>query len=67
MGNMEKQLCQTHHLFYNGLECPLCREEKIKRMAAKYVKKHQSATKNEKQNNVTEEMLGQLKDKFGFK
>ena len=64
---MEKQLCQTHHLFYNGFECPLCREEKIKRMAAKYAKKQQRTTKTEKQSNVTEEMLGQLKDKFGSK
>ena len=28
---MEKNYCPTHHLFYYGQECPLCRHERTQR------------------------------------
>ena len=31
-----KTLCPTHHLFYMGNECPLCRQERIERYSQRF-------------------------------
>lgn len=65
---MDKKLCSVHHLYFKGVECPLCLEERIKRMEEKFAKndevvpKKKNATKE-----VTEDMLNKLKEKFGSK
>ena len=31
-----KKFCETHHFFYEGLECPLCQEERSNAYSKKY-------------------------------
>ena len=61
---MEKKLCQIHHLFYKGEECPLCRQERIERYSSKY-KEPAKPIKEDK--GITEEYLQRLKEKFNSK
>lgn len=68
-----KNYCPTHHLYYNGSECPLCREERT----AMYIKKYGDSTvssntgkedaKKHKTNNdrgINEEDISKLIEKF---
>lgn len=65
---MDKKLCSVHHLYFKGVECPLCLEERVKRMEEKFAK-HNEVVPKEKDNpkEVTEDMLDKLKAKFGSK
>lgn len=60
---MNKKLCPIHHFYYNGVECPLCFEERIKRMENKYVHTTQKQ-KEEKSEEITDDLLKKLKEKF---
>jgi hypothetical protein len=60
---MSKILCSIHHFYYNGVECPLCLEERVREMENKFVKKE--TVKKEKQKEITDDMLSKLKSKFG--
>lgn len=62
---MNKKLCPIHHLYYKGIECPLCFEERVKVMEAKFMS-HKDAVKKEP-NIVTFDMLDKLKEKFNTK
>lgn len=31
-----KKFCETHHFFYEGLECPLCQEERSNAYSKKF-------------------------------
>lgn len=64
---MEKKLCSVHHFYYRGVECPLCLSERIGRMESKYVNKQPKSKTDEKNPEVTDDMLGMLKAKFGSK
>lgn len=60
---MGKILCSIHHYYYYGVECPLCLEERVKKMENKFVKKE--SVKKEKPKEITADMLSKLKSKFG--
>lgn len=67
---MGKKFCSIHHLYYNGVECPMCLDERVKRMEEKFVKRPKEEKKESKQsksNVVTDDMLDRLKAKFGSK
>ena len=65
---MEKNFCPTHHLFYYGQECPLCRQERTQR----YVKTFGHVPpadkinkKEEPDREATAEDFNKLLSKFG--
>lgn len=65
---MEKKYCETHHLYYTGIVCPLCQSEKYDKMMEKYGKKDHKV-KNEtdtvsKDKPLTEDVLNKLKNHF---
>lgn len=60
-----KTLCSTHHLFYSGVECPLCLKERTQKLSEKYVSKDKKHTNNK--SNISENMLLKLKEKFNKK
>lgn len=62
---MEKKFCTVHHLYYNGVECPLCLSERIGKIEKKYNSRN-TDEKTEKEG-VTDDMLESLKLKFGSK
>lgn len=65
---MNKKLCPTHRLYFSGVECPLCLEERVKRMEEKFTKHNEVVPKKkDTQKEVTEDMLDKLKAKFGSK
>jgi hypothetical protein len=61
----EKNYCQTHHLFYNSTECPMCRNERLKNYENRYTKGVQTkAEKAEKDRPLTKDDLMRLTKKF---
>lgn len=62
---MEKKFCTVHHLYYNGVECPLCLSERIGKIEKKY-NSWNTDEKTEKEE-VTGDMLENLKLNFGSK
>lgn len=63
-----KTLCPIHHLFYNGAECPLCKQERIDRYSQKFGKKTGEKKPVEKEDReITENDLQKLIDKFNTK
>jgi hypothetical protein len=55
-----KKFCQVHHLFYEGIECPMCLKERVARLEKLYAEKE--VINEEKE--PTAEMLEALADKF---
>lgn len=65
-----KTLCPIHHLYYSSTECPLCRDERIERLANRYVKPINFVGKDRKNNmkhDITSSDIEKLKDKFNHK
>lgn len=66
----EKTLCPKHRFFYKGRTCPFCENERILKITAKFSQepvkeKPAEPEKSEPgQEQVTAEMLDQLKAKF---
>lgn len=65
-----KTLCPTHHLFYSGFECPLCRQERIDRYSQRFC--HHEVEKpvkkeEKKDREITEADLSMLVNKFNKK
>lgn len=61
-----KTLCPTHHLFYMGNECPLCRQERIECYSQRFCN-HVEVKKTEKDREITENDLSKLMNKFNNK
>ena len=63
---MSKNFCQIHHYYYEGIECPLCSQERFERYAKKYSNRsYQNIEKQEnKTREITQEDLNKLVDKF---
>lgn len=62
-----KTLCPTHHLFYQGVECPLCRQERIEGYSQRFsshqfVEKKQ--VKTDKDRAITDDDISKLINKF---
>lgn len=63
-----KLLCLTHHLFYTGGECPLCRQERSERYAQRFGGYTEEKPKHkEKEQEITEDDLNKLISKFNKK
>lgn len=65
-----KTLCPTHHLFYMGNECPLCRQERIERYSQRFcnhMEMKPEVKKVEKDSEITEDDLSKLMNKFNNK
>ena len=66
-----KTLCPTHHLFYEGMECPLCRQERIEKYTQKFAQhqpvKEIKPKKTEKKREITDEDISKLMNKFNSK
>lgn len=64
---MSKNFCITHHFYYEGVECPLCQQERYSKMADKYAKKmveENPKSKKETDREITESDLIKLMEKF---
>ena len=55
---MDKKYCQLHHYFYSEIECPFCLKERVKKF---------SVNKINKNNEITENDLNKLVEKFNKK
>lgn len=64
-----KNYCPTHHLYYNGSECPLCREERTATYVKKFGKTDASEEKKKFKNEreINEDDITKLMDKFNSK
>lgn len=62
-----KTLCPIHHLYYSSTECPLCRNERIERLANRYVKPINPVGKDNKERDITNIDIEKLKNKFNCK
>jgi hypothetical protein len=68
-----KQICNTHHFFYEGKKCPFCERERIDGLAKKFVVidhldvigNYRPKTSNDI--DITEERLKKLTEKFKIK
>lgn len=60
---MNKKLCPIHHLYFRGVECPLCLSERVKKFE-KHSSNNEMAKKKDEYREVTEDMLDKLKSKF---
>lgn len=64
---MIKVLCPIHHYYYNGTECPLCATERNIKLGDKYTTKSPKVSYSTKETEISEDMLGRLKEKFNSK
>lgn len=65
-----KQICPIHRFSYNGDKCPFCEKERIDRLAQKYVMVEHTKpkeTKKTESEEITEESLNKLMEKFNVK
>ena len=66
---MEKKICPIHRYCYVGIECPICGQERIQKMALRWastnmgVQRKRVREKKHKSENM-DEMLDKLKQKF---
>ena len=58
----EKKLCEVHHLYYKGSNCPICEEERIYNLAKKYPNSQNCKTKESR--DVTKDDILKLIQKF---
>lgn len=65
---MVKKLCPVHCYHYTGNECPFCMEERVKKMADRWLNRMALPKKivsyNPKEKSASHEMLQLLKEKF---
>ena len=66
---MEKNLCPIHHYFYQSDECPICKKERILKMAMRWSSNHMDnqekhSEKDEDKIEIMDEMLEKLKEKY---
>lgn len=66
---MEKKLCPIHRYYYSGNECPICAQERLQKMASRYVSENMDSSKErfeekKNKNENMDEMLEKLKEKF---
>ena len=66
---MEKKLCPIHHYFYQSDECPICKKERIQKMAMRWSSKHMNnqekhSEKDKDKIEIMDEMLEKLKEKY---
>lgn len=64
-----KVFCPTHHYYYNGNECPFCREERIKALNKKFncdviESKDEKNMEKSKDREITKDDLDKLVNKF---
>lgn len=68
---MSKKFCATHHLYYNGTECPMCLSERLNYYDHKYngktedVKREKTFKKKDRE--INEDDISKLVEKFNKK
>lgn len=68
---MNKKFCATHHLYYNGTECPMCLSERLNYYDHKYngktedVKQEKAFKKKDRE--INEDDISKLMEKFNKK
>ncbi len=55
-----KKMCNIHRFNYSGMKCPFCEQERISKLASKFIKK--DIKKDNKE--ITQEDIERLKNKF---
>ena len=66
----EKKLCITHHLYYRGSQCPICKEEHIGGLIRKYCPQKENVVRVEtstKDREINENDIMKLMEKFNTK
>lgn len=69
---MDKKFCITHHLYYNGSECPMCLSERLNYYDRKYNGHNNDVTKKDEQKKhkekvdreINEDDISKLINKF---
>ena len=68
---MSKKFCATHHLYYNGTECPMCLSERLNYYDHKYNGKTEDVTQEKtfkkKDRDINEDDISKLMEKFNKK
>lgn len=68
---MNKKFCATHHLYYNGTECPMCLSERLNYYDHKYNGKTEDVTQEKafkkKDRDINEDDISKLMEKFNKK
>lgn len=59
-----KHFCSIHHLYYNGIVCPLCEKERIENLVNRYNKQISNGKKAKNEREITENDIEKLKNKF---
>lgn len=68
---MNKKFCATHHLYYNGTECPMCLSERLNYYDHKYNGKTEDVKQEKafkkKDRDINEDDISKLMEKFNKK
>lgn len=68
---MNKKFCATHHLYYNGVECPMCLSERLNHYDHKYNSKTEDVKQEKafkkKDREINEDDISKLMEKFNKK
>lgn len=68
---MNKKFCATHHLYYNGSECPMCLSERLNYYDHKYNRKTEDVKQEKafkkKDREINEDDISKLMEKFNKK
>ena len=68
---MCKKFCATHHLYYNGTECPMCLSERLNYYDHKYNSKTEDVKQEKafkkKDREINEDDISKLMEKFNKK
>lgn len=65
-----KRLCPTHRFMFEGMECPLCRKDRIDSYVSRYGNEsteHKEKQKKEEDKEITNDDLAKLVAKFNKK
>ena len=57
-----KQFCQTHHYFYESVNCPFCEKERFDRLSRRLVK-----VENSQSREISKDDIEKLKNKFNLR
>lgn len=60
-----KKFCPTHHLYYQDVECPMCRQERVQHMSQRYTTNSEEPKEERKE--INEDDLMKLVEKFNVR
>lgn len=59
-----KEICTIHRFYYSGRECPLCAQERFRKLSHRFPIQEKTESKPNRDREITNDDLNRLVNKF---